>query len=47
MLEIVDLTILGWVIAGGVFCGILACLTLGRWVGRREIARNPEPGCPA
>jgi hypothetical protein len=47
MLEIVDLTILGWVIAGGVFCGILACLTLGRWVGRREIARYGGAGLPS
>jgi hypothetical protein len=40
MLDIVDLSVLGSVLAGGVFAGILVCLTGGRWIGRREIARH-------
>ena len=47
MLEIVDLTILGWGIAGGVFAGILTSLTLGRWLGRRAIARYGAAGMPS
>jgi len=47
MLEIVDLTVLGWGIAGGVFAGILLCLTLGQWLGRRAIDRYGEAGMPS
>jgi len=47
MLEIVDLTILGWIVAGAVFAGILGCITLGRWIGRREIGRYGGAGLPS
>ena len=47
MLEIVDVSVLGWFIGAGVFVGILLCLTLGRWLGRRAIARHGAAGMPS
>jgi len=46
MLEIVDLRILGTLAAGGIFFGILGCLMVGRWLGRRAIARHGAAGVP-
>ena len=46
MLEIVDLTVVGTVATAGMFLGILACLFLGRWLGRRAIARHSATGVP-
>jgi len=46
MLEIVDLTVIGTVIAAGIFLAILVCLMLGRWLGRRAIARYGAAGVP-
>jgi len=46
MLEIVDVRIVGTVAAAGIFIGILVCLLLGRWLGRRAIARYGAPGVP-
>ena len=46
MLEIVDITIVGTVIAVGIFLGILVCIMLGRWLGRRAIARYGSAGVP-
>lgn len=39
MLEIYDLSVVGTVVAFGIFIGILVCLILGRWFGQRSIAR--------
>jgi len=47
MFQIVDLTLFGGIIAAGVFVGILVCLTLGRWAGRRAMARHGESGMPS
>jgi hypothetical protein len=46
MLEIVDLTVVGTVAAVGIFLGILVCLLLGRWLGRRAVARYGAGGVP-
>src|SRR5258705_4631674 len=46
MLEIVDLTVIGTVVATGIFFAILGCLMLGRWLGRRAIARYGAAGVP-
>ena len=46
MLEIVDPTVVGSVAAAGIFFGILVCLLLGRWLGRRAIARYGAAGVP-
>src|SRR4029453_6960046 len=46
MLEIVDLTIVGTVVAAGIFLGILVCLMLGRRLGRRAIVRYGAAGVP-
>src|SRR4029453_5833595 len=46
MLEIIDLTIVGTVLAFGIFLGILVCIMLGRWLGRRAIARYGSAGVP-
>ena len=46
MFEIVDLTVVGTVIAAGIFLAILVCLMLGRWLGRRAIARYGAAGVP-
>jgi hypothetical protein len=47
MLEIVDLAVVGDVVAFGIFIGILVCLILGRWIGRRVIARYGAAGLPS
>ena len=46
MLEIVDLTIAGTVVAVGIFLGILVCIMLGRWLGRRAIERDGSASVP-
>ena len=46
MFEIVDLTVVSTVIAAGIFLAILVCLMLGRWLGRRVIARYGAAGVP-
>ena len=46
MFEILDLTIVGPVGALALFVGILICLALGRWIGRRAIARYGAAGLP-
>ena len=47
MLEIVDLRVIGTVAAAGIFLGILVCLVLGGWVGRRAVARYGTAGVPS
>ena len=44
MLKILNPAVFGTVIAASVFAGILACLALGRWTGRRAIARDGAGG---
>ena len=46
MLEIVDLTIVGTLVAAGIFLGILVCIMLGRRLGRRAIVRYGSAGVP-
>lgn len=46
MFEILDLTTVGPVGAVALFVGILICLALGRWIGRRAIARYGAAGLP-
>ena len=46
MFEIVDLTVVGTVIAAGIFLAILVFVMLGRWLGRRAIARYGAAGVP-
>src|SRR6478735_756175 len=46
MLEIVDLSVVGTVVAAAIFLGIVACLMLGRWLGQRAIARYGAAGVP-
>jgi len=44
MLEVVNPGVFGSAIAAGLFVGILAALSLGRWIGRRTIAQySPAP----
>ena len=40
MLELVNPILFGGSIAIGTFAGILVCLALGRWIGKRVLARN-------
>jgi hypothetical protein len=47
MLEIVDLTVVGTVVAFGIFIGILVCLVMGRWLGQRALARHGAAGLPS
>src|SRR4029453_1870015 len=47
MLEIIDLTIVGTVVAVAIFLGILVCIMLGRFLGRRAIARYGSAGVPS
>src|SRR4029453_19573158 len=46
MLEIIDLTIVGTVVAVAIFLGILVCIMLGRFLGRRAIVRYGAAGVP-
>jgi len=46
LFEIIDVTVVGTVVAAGIFLGILVCLMLGRWLGRRAIARYGAAGVP-
>jgi hypothetical protein len=46
MLDIIDPFLIGTGIAVGTFCGILVFLMLGRWIGRREMARFGVAGTP-
>jgi len=39
MLEVIDPAVIGGALAGILFVGILAALALGRWIGKRTIAR--------
>ena len=41
-LELVDPLVMGGAVAGGLFAAVLASLALGRWLGRRAIARTGE-----
>jgi hypothetical protein len=47
MLEIVDIRVIGTVAAAGIFLGILVCLVLGRWLGRRAVARYGTASVPS
>ncbi|HUH95144.1 MAG TPA: DUF4239 domain-containing protein [Casimicrobiaceae bacterium] len=47
MFDIVDVAIAGTAAAVGLFVGILICLALGRWIGRRAIARYGAAGMPS
>jgi hypothetical protein len=47
MLEIVDLKVIGTVAAAAIFLGILVCLVLGRWLGRRAVARYGTASVPS
>jgi hypothetical protein len=47
MFDVVDVAFVGTAAAVGLFVGILLCLTLGRWVGRRAIARFGAAGMPS
>jgi hypothetical protein len=44
MLQIVDPAVVGTAAAAGIFLGVLLCLMLGRWLGRRAIARHGATG---
>jgi hypothetical protein len=46
MLEIVNPVVAGGITAVGIFLGIVAFLMLGRWLGRRAIARYAAAGLP-
>jgi hypothetical protein len=46
MLEIIDLTVVGPVVAIIIFLGIIASLRIGRWFGKRAIARHGATGLP-
>ena len=46
MFDVVDVAIVGTAAAVGLFVGILLCLTLGRSLGRRAIARYGAAGMP-
>ena len=41
MLELVDPVFVGGSVAVATFLGILLCLALGRWIGKRMLARDP------
>lgn len=47
MLEIVDLAVIGTVVAVAIFLGILLFLMIGRRMGRRAIARYGAAGVPS
>ena len=47
MLEILDPTAFGSWIAIALFVGILACLAIGRWIGRRIMARHHVDALPS
>jgi hypothetical protein len=46
MLEIVDVKVIGVVVAAAIFVGILGSVMLGRWLGRRASARYGAAGMP-
>jgi hypothetical protein len=47
MLEIIDPTVIGGTLAGVLFVGILAALWMGRWIGKRAIARYGPAAPPS
>jgi len=46
MLEIIDPAVIGGTLAGVLFVGILAALWIGRWIGKRTIARHGPSAVP-
>ena len=46
MLNIIDPTVVGSALAGFLFVGILAALALGRWLGKRAVARYGPAALP-
>ena len=46
MLNIIDPTVIGSALAGFLFVGILAVLALGRWLGKRAVARYGPAALP-
>src|SRR5262249_40619848 len=47
MLNIIDPTVVGSALAGFLFVGILAALWLGRWLGKRAVARYGPAALPS
>jgi hypothetical protein len=47
MLEVVNPAVVGGGLAVAVFVGILAALSVGRWIAKREIARHGTTGAPS
>ncbi|HEY1290815.1 MAG TPA: DUF4239 domain-containing protein [Burkholderiales bacterium] len=46
MLQIIDPAVIGGALAGILFVGILIALALGRWIGKRTIARHGTAATP-
>jgi len=46
MLQIIDPAVIGGALAGVLFVGILAALWIGRWIGKRTIARHGPAAAP-
>lgn len=46
MLDIIDPSVIGGSLAGVLFVGILAALWVGRWIGKRIIARHGPSAAP-
>src|SRR4051812_42876968 len=47
MLEIINPAVIGGILAVVLFVGILAALALGRWIGKRTIARYGPSALPS
>src|SRR5947208_4139758 len=47
MLEIINPGVIGVVVAVAILFGILLCLTLGRWIGRRATVGYGAAGMPS
>lgn len=47
MLNIIDPAVIGGAIAVAIFFGILVCLMVGRWMGKRDIARYGGAALPS
>src|SRR6478609_1476462 len=46
MLQLIDPAVVGGALAGVLFAGILAALWIGRWIGKRTIARYRPAAAP-
>jgi len=47
MLQLIDPAVVGGALAGVLFAGILAALWIGRWIGKRTIARHGPAAAPS